>query len=132
MKNVNPPPSQPKKFVALIIEPDALQRDLMRLTLQNLGCEVWITTDAREARRLLRQHQPHLLVIDTFVPNVNGFDLLKSYQTAHLLDTTRVIMISALGFEEVVRQALQLGVSAYLVKPVDIEIFTARAKALLV
>lgn len=120
-----------KKRVALIIETDALQRDLMRLTLENLGCEVFSTTDGGEARRLLRQRRPELLIIDTFVPNVNGFDLLKSYQTAHLLDATRVIMVSALGFEEVVRQALQLGVAAYLVKPLDMELFTARARALL-
>lgn len=84
-----------------------------------------------EARRLLRQRRPELLIIDTFVPNVNGFDLLKSYQTAHLPDATRVIMVSALGFEEVVRQALQLGVAAYLVKPLDMELFTARARVLL-
>ncbi len=131
MKSPGEKPENPKKQVALIIETDALQRDLMRLTLENLGCEVLITTDGGKARRWLRQRQPSLLVIDTFVPNVNGLDLLKSYQTAHLLDATRVIMVSALGFEEVVRQALQLGVAAYLVKPLDMELFSARARALL-
>jgi DNA-binding response OmpR family regulator len=119
------------KFVALILEPDPIQRDLMALSLQNLNCEVLLTQDGAEARRLLRQYKVDLLIIDTLLPRVGGLDLLKSCQTAHLLDTTRVIVVSALGFEEIVRQALQLGVSGYLVKPVDLQAFIAKVKALL-
>jgi DNA-binding response OmpR family regulator len=119
------------KHIALILEPEPVQRDLMALTLQNLDCEVLLTLDGGEARRLLRQHRIDLLIIDTLLPKVSGLDLLKSCQTAHLLEATRVIVVSALGFEEVVRQAVQLGISSYLVKPFDLQVFAAKAKELL-
>jgi DNA-binding response OmpR family regulator len=119
------------KPVALILEPEPMQRDLMALTLQNLNCEVLVTQDAAEARRMLRERKITLLIIDTLLPKVSGLDLLKSYQTAHLLDATRVIVISALGFEGIVRQAAQLGISSYLVKPIDLQVFAAKVKELL-
>jgi DNA-binding response OmpR family regulator len=119
------------KNLALIIEAEPMHRDLMKLALQNLNCEVVTAGDAPTARRLLMQRKPDLLVIDTFLPKANGFDLLRSYQNDGLLENTRVIVVSAMAFEEIVRQVSQLGVSAYLVKPVDLQMLSARAKALL-
>jgi two-component system OmpR family response regulator len=121
-----------KKFVALILEQEPLQRDLMGLVLQNLSCEVLTTIDVVEARHLLRTRQPHLLVVDTSLPNTNGLELIKKFQAVHLLEKTHVMVISTMGFEEIVRQAAKLGIGAYLVKPIDAEIFSERAKSLLV
>jgi DNA-binding response OmpR family regulator len=116
----------------LLLEPDALQRDLMRLTLQNMQCEVLTTLDNQEARRWLRQRKPDLLIIDTFLPKANGLDLLKSFQLDGLLAETRVVVVSAMRFEEIVRQVAHLGVSTYLVKPVDLQVLAARVLSLLV
>jgi DNA-binding response OmpR family regulator len=113
----------------LLLEPEPLQRDLMRLTLQNLQCEVITTTDHEEARRIMRLRKPDVLIIDTFLPQASGLDLLKSFRLDNLLLETQVIVVSAMGFEEVVRQAAQLRVSAYLMKPVDLQVLTARVQA---
>jgi two-component system, response regulator, stage 0 sporulation protein A len=118
-------------FLAIILEPDPLTRDLMGLTLKNMACDVLVAADGGEARRLLRQRQADLLVLDTFLPNVNGLDLLRSFQTAHLLDKTSVVVVSAFGFEEVVRQAVLLGIGAYLVKPLDVQLFMTKVQALM-
>jgi CheY-like chemotaxis protein len=117
--------------IALILEPDSLQRDLINLVLQNLGCEVFVAQDDIDARRFLQQRKIDLLVIDTMLPKLSGLDLLKSLRTSHLLDETKIIVISALGFEEVIRQVAQLGVSACLIKPVDVQSLRERVQALL-
>lgn len=120
-----------QKLSALILEQDPMPRDLMTLALENLGCEVFTTLNASEARRLLTRRQPQLLVVDTLLPKTNGLELIAKFQAERLLENTKIIVISALGFEGIVRQAAQLGIGAYLVKPVDIEIFITRARALL-
>jgi two-component system, CitB family, response regulator len=115
----------------LILEPDPLQRDLMSLTLQNMACEVLTTIDNEEARRWLRLRKPDVLIIDTFLPKANGLDLLKSFKLDNLLAETQVVVVSAMGFEEIVRQVVQLGVSNYLVKPVDLELLVTRVQRII-
>ena len=119
------------QYTALLLENDPLQRDLMALALQNLNCAVLTTCDAAEARQWLKQHGPDLLVLDTFLPQINGLDLLRSFRTDHLLEETRVMVISAFGFGDIVRQVAQLGAQACLIKPLDLKVFAVRARVLL-
>ena len=121
----------PAQYSAVIMENDPVQRDLMALVLQNLDCEVLTTCKAAEARRWLKERQPDLLVMDTFLPQISGLDLLRSLRSAHLLEKTRVMVVSAFGFEEIIRQVAQLGAQACLIKPLDLKVFTARARVLL-
>lgn len=118
-------------YSAILLENDPVQRDLMALALQNLGCTVRASCDSSEVRAWLQEQAPDLLVLDTFLPQVNGLDLLRSYRTAHLLDETRVMVVSAFGFGDIVRQVAQLGAQACLIKPLDLKVFAARARVLL-
>ncbi len=118
-------------YTAILMENDPVQRDLMALALQNLGCTVRTTCDSTEAREWLKEQAPELLVLDTFLPQVSGLDLLRSFRTAHLLDETRVMVVSAFGFGDIVRQVAQLGAQACLIKPLDLKVFSARARVLL-
>ncbi len=119
-----------KKPVILLLEPDPLQRDLIGLALHNAGCEVLTTLDGGEARRWLRQRQPEVMIVDTFLPKTNGLDLLRDLQSENLLGETRVVVVSAMRFEEIVRQVAALGVSSYLVKPVDVQVLVTRVQGL--
>jgi DNA-binding response OmpR family regulator len=119
------------KFSAVVMEPDPIQRDLMRLALLNLQCNTYATTDAAVARRQLMVMRPDVLIIDTFLPKVNGIELLRSFRTGQLLNDTRVIVVSAMGFEEVVEQVAQFSVSTCLAKPLDMGLFSSRVKTLL-
>ena len=119
-----------KKPLILLLEADPLQRDLISLALHNIQCEVLATLDGGEARRWLRQRKPDVLIVDTFLPWTNGLDLLRDLQSEKLLGETRVVVVSAMRFEEIVRQVALLGVSGYLVKPVDVQVLVERIKKL--
>jgi DNA-binding response OmpR family regulator len=119
------------RYSAILLESDPVQRDLMALALQNLGCTVQMTCDSAEARGWLKQAAPDLLVLDTFLPQTNGLDLLRSFHTEHLLEETRVMVVSAFGFGDIVKQVAQLGAQACLIKPLDLKVFSARARVLL-
>jgi DNA-binding response OmpR family regulator len=105
--------------LVLIVEPERALRDLLALRLLRLGCDVLLAEDGAEALELMQARQPHLVVLDLFLPRLNGLAVLEQWRT--LTKRPPVIVLSSLGFREIVQRALAAGVSDFLLKPVDLE-----------
>jgi len=119
----------PKKV--LIVENDAVQRDLIVMAIQRLGCEAIPTSNAMKVLGLFVEHQPLVVLMDVYLPQKNGFDVLQSLKKLPGFAETNVIMISAMGFSEVVNKAAELGAKGFLVKPIDIDLLVERVKPFL-
>ena len=115
----------------LVIEAEALQRDLMHLGLQRSGFEVVSVADTDNIQNLLVKHRPSVLVLDMFLPKINGLDLLKKLRADGLLVGVKVVAISSMAFKEVVQQAGRLGVEDFIIKPFDIDDLSRRLNQLL-
>lgn len=75
--------------------------------------------DGNEAINLYGQLQPELVMLDITMPERNGIGALN-----HIMATSpeaRVVMCSALGEETVVKECLETGAKAFVVKPFDPE-----------
>jgi two-component system response regulator DctR len=72
-----------------------------------------------------------LLLLDLFLPQQNGIELLQQLRAAGLLAHTAVVVISGLGFSEVVQQAVQSGAQDFLVKPIDTDQLVERVNKVL-
>lgn len=68
-----------------------------------------------EARKLVREVEPDLILLDLYLPDIFGLDLLNQLRVQGLL--CDVIVISAGNESKTVHQAVQLGVTNYLLKP---------------
>ena len=68
------------------------------------------------ARDLIARGTPELLITDIRIPKVSGLDLCRYISEQKL--PTKVIILSGYGEFEYAKQAIQYGVSEYLVKPV--------------
>jgi two-component system KDP operon response regulator KdpE len=115
----------------VVVEPDLVQRDLIRLALTRAGCDVVTASTGKAAAELLKSKQPALLLLDLFLPQQNGIDLLQQLRAAGLLAHTAVVVISGLGFSEVVQQAVQSGAQDFLVKPIDTDQLVERVNKVL-
>jgi DNA-binding response OmpR family regulator len=124
-------PTAAPQPIALIVENDPPTRALLGLGLSRLGCQVISTTDSAEVLRLLSDQHPRVLVLDTYLPQINGLDLLRQARKEHLLQDTIVVMISAMGFGEVVQQAAAAGAHTFLVKPLDVDLLVERLSSLI-
>lgn len=71
----------------------------------------------REARELLQQQSPDVLLLDLGLPDGHGLDLLAELCSAGR--PTGVLVISVLGDERSVLRAIELGASGYLLKDAD-------------
>src|SRR6266550_7884417 len=71
-------------------------------------------SNGREALRLVRQHKPHVVLMDIAMPELNGLEAVR--QLAKEFPRVRCIILSMHADEEHVWQALQAGAAGYLVK----------------
>ena len=115
----------------LIVEADALQRDLMQLALQRGGFEVICTAQSEKVRELILKHRPKLMILDMFMPRINGLDLIKLLRAEGLVAGMTVIALSSMAFREIVHQAAVLGVSEFIIKPFDMDMLLDRVNQVL-
>ena len=84
--------------------------------------------DGAEALRLARQEAPDLLLMDVFLPGLDGFGVLK--QLRELEKPPKVILISAFCSDSVVSEAVELGANYFMFKPVEENALLDRMRAL--
>jgi DNA-binding response OmpR family regulator len=116
----------------LILEPNLLQCDLIKLALTRRGMKPIVCDHPTALRQHLVQYMPDVLLIDTYLPGHNGLDLIAQLHSGVLLKRTKVFFLSSLGFPEVVQKAVQMGASGFLVKPLDPDLLVTRIQNCLV
>jgi DNA-binding response OmpR family regulator len=114
------------KLSVLILEPNVLQCDLIKLALVRNAMQPIICDDPGAIRQFLVQYIPDLLLVDTHLPGQNGLDLVADLQAEALLSRTKVFILSSLGYPEIVQKAVKIGASDFLVKPLDTDLLVSR------
>jgi len=99
----------------------------MRLTLKNLleknfgGIHSVIgeAGSADEAVEKFLQLRPDLITMDIIMPGESGLEAVKKIMSHS--PTVKIIMVSAMGQEKIVEEAIALGAKSFVVKPVKTE-----------
>ncbi len=104
----------------LLVEDHALVRAGMKALLQKIeGTEVVADMgDGLEAVKYVQTSAPDLVLMDIAMPGLNGLD--ATARIVKELPTVRVILLSMYANEEYLQQALQVGVSGYLLKGAEL------------
>jgi CheY-like chemotaxis protein len=100
----------------LLVEDDALQRELMREWLVG---EQWMVHEAgngREALALLRANKPDVILLDLMMPEMDGFQIVAALQEEPLWRDVPVIVITARDLNAKDRERLNSGVHSVLLK----------------
>ena len=115
----------------LVVEDDPIIRDLVRLGFKRLDCRVIIARDGYEGLMILQSHRPTLILLDILLPHVNGLDILKFVTNDEELQKTPVVIMSALGYQEIVEKAMLMGAADFIVKPFKVDSFSDRMLGIL-
>jgi response regulator of citrate/malate metabolism len=81
-------------------------------------------TTGREARALVEQLRPDLLLLDIYLPDENGIELVRKLRAG--ASPVDVIAITSAKDVDVLRDAMHLGVIHYIVKPFTFVTFRER------
>ncbi len=101
----------------LIIDDDANDRHLLKVLLNDGDYEVIEAPDGPEGLRLFGEHHPDLVVIDLRMPGMDGLEVLDKISQKQT--STPVIVVSGSERIDDAIQAIRLGASDYLLKPVN-------------
>jgi DNA-binding NtrC family response regulator len=101
----------------LIVDDDSSVRRVLQMQLAEAGYQVQLASTGAEAKRILIERHPKLLITDLKMPDLDGIDLLRSISQDEI--ETTVIIITAFGSIETAVQAMRLGAYDYITKPID-------------
>ncbi len=110
---------QKQPYTLLIIDDDPLVNSSLQSVLQESFENVVAYTDAAEALEKIDTLRPDLILLDIFLGNINGLDILARLREREI--TIPVIMITAFSDIKLAVRAIKLGAEDFIVKPLDLE-----------
>ena len=107
--------------MATVLVADDAQFVRVRLSrlLKNEGYNIIEAGDGEEAVSQYCQHGPDAVLLDITMPQKDGLQVLKEIRTQD--PKARVVMLTALGQQSIVLEAIKLGARDFIVKPFEQE-----------
>jgi len=116
----------------LVVDDHRPMRMLVEQSLRELGCaQVLESVDGEDALRVLRQGSFHLVITDFNMPRLDGLGLLRAVRSDPALKALAVIMLTTRAEAHLVRDAMELRVNNYLIKPFSIATLKQKVEAVL-
>ncbi|MCX5998718.1 MAG: response regulator [Chloroflexi bacterium] len=101
----------------LVVDDAAFMRMRCAKMLHENGYEVVEAADGLEALQKYRDESPDLVLLDITMPNMDGIATLK--KLIEMNPKVRVAMVTAMGQQSMVVEALKCGAKDFVVKPFD-------------
>jgi len=100
----------------LLVEDEDFLRRIFKLRLTTEGYEVTDVDSGEAAWEALKVSVPHLIILDLYLPQMNGFELLQRLKAHAALSQVAVLILSGLGQDADIRKGLELGANEYVIK----------------
>lgn len=106
--------------IILVVDDEIGIRELLSEILIDEGYDVRLAEDAAAAQRLRAELRPDLVLLDIWMPGLDGISLLKTWHAAGQL-TMPVVMMSGHGTIDTAVEATRLGAFDFLEKPISLQ-----------
>jgi CheY-like chemotaxis protein len=103
--------------LALVVDRDGDTRRLYSDYLQLAGCGVEEAADGREALAKALSGSPDIVITETRLPGISGFELCRLLRADVAAQSIKVVFVTADAFARDVNRARSAGAAAVLVKP---------------
>jgi len=101
----------------LIVDDSMFMRATIKNSLQPAGYEVvGEAANGEDAIELALSLKPDIITLDNILPDMIGIDILRILMEEGLVET-KIIMVSAVGQDSVIKEGLKIGARDYVVKP---------------
>lgn len=122
------------RAVVMIVDDEPLNVTVVRKFLQRAGYQRFEeVTDSREAIARIYSQAPDVLLLDLMMPGVSGLEILETLRSDPQMDNLPVLILTASSNRDTRAEALNLGATDFLSKPVDpVELAPRVRNALLV
>lgn len=128
-----------KKILLAEDNPNDIELTLDALADHNLANRVVVLNDGVQAMEYLQykgpfknreKENPAVILLDIKMPRMDGIEVLQEIKTDPMLKTIPVVMLTSSREEPDLKKCYELGVNAYVVKPVNFKDFFEAVKFL--
>ncbi|MFQ5537979.1 MAG: PleD family two-component system response regulator [Gemmatimonadota bacterium] len=117
---------------ALVIDDDVIMRLTLRGMLAGTAVsETIFATDGSEGLKILETVRPDIILLDLGMPQMNGMETLQRIRKDPALRRIPVVVVTASAEEEAIGELMAMGISDYLLKPLDPIVAAARVDRIL-
>ena len=100
----------------LIIEDDTFIMDMYRTKFEMAGYKVLMAEDGNKGIKMIKENKPDIVILDVVMPQMDGFEVLKTIKKDSNLKDIPVILLTNLGQKENIEDGLKLGADDYVIK----------------
>lgn len=119
-----------ENITAISIDDNEQNLMLLEAYAEQIDLSLKSFSDPKEALEFIKTNECDIIYVDYMMPGLNGIELITEYRKIN--KTTPVVMITAIGDStELKHEALQVGATDFLSKPLDLVEFTLRSQNLL-
>lgn len=115
-------------YKMLIVEDDPMIADEVAAQIASWGIEAKKADDLRNVMRVFAEFQPHIVLLDISLPFFNGYHWCEQIRA---VSKVPVIFISSASDNMNIVMAMNLGADDFVSKPFDMNVLTAKVRALL-
>ncbi len=101
----------------LIVDDSRTVRDSLKFFLKEGGYDVLEGADGVEALKILETSQPHLIITDVNMPNMDGLTLLENVRKSSTHKFTPVLVLTTESQQSIMDRGKALGATGWIVKP---------------
>lgn len=115
-------------YYLLLVDDDEAKRLVLTRRLEQAGFMVAVAEHGRAALDMLRVERFDLVLLDMYMPVMDGLATLDAIKSDPLFQETIVVMLTAANTRDHVVHCLSLGAADYLIKPVNPEELNQRVR----
>jgi CheY-like chemotaxis protein len=104
----------------LIVEDDAVSRELLRDVLTGSAYEVVEAQNGKEALEAIKSELPRMIIMDIQMPVLDGYATLRELRRNPRLASVPIIALTAFAMSTDRERIMQAGFSDYLTKPLEL------------
>jgi two-component system sensor histidine kinase/response regulator len=114
------------KYEILIVDDTPEQIEMAMLVLKSNNYKVRIATKGETALRLLEKQKPDLILLDIFMPEIDGFELCRIIKNNDAFKNIPVIFLTSSDDEQSIKRGFESGAQDYVTKPFNTTELLAR------
>ncbi len=121
-----------KKDIKILLvddEPDILE--IVGYNLTNEGYQVITAENGKEGVKMANKHQPHLIILDVMMPEMDGIEACEQIRKNPALSDTIIAFLTARGEDYSQMAGYDAGADDYITKPIKPKVLVSKVKALL-